>query len=183
MSLRNNEVPHKVFYDDVNGRLVDDMGAIFATLDVSGSTVTLPTASIINAKVAAPKLGIQQQTVGVAAFTDGGATSGTLVTGITIPAGAVYLYSLITGITGFAGDTTATIKIGDGSTADRYNTGTPSVFSTAAQGVAAGVVSGTAWHTAAATITITITSSTDFTLVKTNAAGALTLTSYYYQAI
>ena len=174
--------------------MVDDRGAVLTTLDLSGiTTVTLPASAIgttqiaasgvTNVKIGVPKLGCQQQTVTVGQFTDGGATSGTFATGIVIPAGAVYAYSLITGITGFAGDTTATLKIGDGTTADRYNTGTPSVFTTAAQGVSVGVASGTLWHTAAATITLTITSSTDFTLVASNAAGVLTLTSFYWQAI
>jgi hypothetical protein len=69
---------------------------------------------------------------------------------------------LILGVTG--GDT------------DRYMTGTPSVFTTAAQGVDLGVPSGTAWHTAAAVPTALITSAADFTNVV---AGALTLKLFY----
>ena len=92
-----------------------------------------------------------QQSVAIADFTDGGSTTGTLALTASIPAGALYVSSLITAIIGFAGDTTATIQIGDGSDVDRYTTGTPTVFTTAAAGVDLGVPSGTKWHTAATT--------------------------------
>jgi hypothetical protein len=76
-----------------------------------------------------------QQVCPVTAFTDGGSTSGTLVLSHTIPAGAVYAQTLVTGLVGFAGDVSATATLGDGSDTDRYNTGTPNFFTTAAAGV------------------------------------------------
>lgn len=106
-----------------------------------------------------------QQTVARANFTDGGGTSGTLALSCTIPAGAVYNQSLLTTLVGFAGDTSATIVVGDGSDVDRYSTGTPSVFTTAAAGADLGVPSGTKFHSADRTPTITITSNADFTNV------------------
>lgn len=119
-----------------------------------------------------------KQTVTRAEFTDGGATSGTFVLSATIPAGAIMLKSAVTAITGFTGDTSATLQIGDGSTAARYSTGTPSVFTTAAQGVDMGAVSGTAWHTAAVTtVTLTVTTAADFTSCT---AGQLDVTLFYY---
>jgi len=123
------------------------------------------------------KLVSKQVVVTYDQFTDGGGTSGTLDCGINIPAGADFLKTCVTAITGFTGDSSATIKVGDGSTADRYNTGTPSVFTTAAAGVDMGVPSGTKWHTAATNVTITITSGTDWGQVT---AGKLTLTVWYY---
>ena len=111
-------------------------------------------------------------------FTDGGATVGTLDLDLVIPAGAIVMYSTITAVTGFAGDTIATLQIGDGTTVDRYNTGTPSVFATATT-VDAGAVSGTAYHSGAKTVKLTITSSTDFTAVKTNGLGVMTIGIYY----
>jgi hypothetical protein len=122
-----------------------------------------------------------QQTCAVGSFTDGGSTSGTLVLGLTIPAGALYVQTLSSALVGFAGDTTATATLGDGSDVDRYNTGTPSFFTTAAAGVAMGAPSGTAFHAAAiSTVTLTVTSSSDFTLVKTNGAGSVVITMLYW---
>jgi hypothetical protein len=122
-----------------------------------------------------------RQVCPVTAFTDGGSTSGTLVLGVTIPAGAVYARTLLSGLVGFTGDVSATATLGDGSDVDRYNTGTPNVFVTAAQGVDAGVPSGTLFHNAAiATVTLTVTSNSDFTLVKTAALGSVNVTMFYY---
>ena len=118
-----------------------------------------------------------QETVTRAQFTDGGSTAGTLDLGISIPAGAIFARAAVTALTGFTGDTSAALTIGDGSDVDRYNTGTPSVFTTAAPGADLGAPSGTLWHTAAATPKLTITSNSDFTLVT---AGQLTVTLFYY---
>lgn len=111
------------------------------------------------------------QSITRAEFTDGGSTAGTLDLSVTIPAGAVFLQSLITDIVGFTGDTSATIIIGvTGGDTDRYSTGTPSVFTTAAAGVDLGVPSGTKWHTAAAVPTVLVTSNADFTNVTAGSA-------------
>ncbi len=116
-----------------------------------------------------------QQRVLFSQFTDGLGTSGTLAITETIPIGAFVTQVILQNVTGFTGDTTATIRVGDGTTVDRYMTGTPSVFTTA-NAIDLGVPSGTKIHTAAATITLTVTSGSDFTLV---AAGAATLRLYY----
>jgi len=117
------------------------------------------------------------QTVLFSEFTDGGGASGTFVlTAGSIPAGATVLYSAVTAITGFTGDTSAVIVIGDGTDADRYNTGTPSVFTTAANGIAVGAPSGVVYHAAAKSVTLTVTSATDFGSV---AAGSVTVSLYY----
>jgi len=121
-----------------------------------------------------------QQTISYSEFTDGGSTLGTLALGCTIPAGAVFDRCLVTGITGFTGDTSAVITVGDvDGDVDRYNTGTPSVFTTATAGCDLGAPSGTLWHTAAVVPDVHITSASDFTLVT---AGALTITLFWYQA-
>lgn len=114
------------------------------------------------------------QSITFSEFVDGGSTSGSLALGVTIPAGAVYLQTLVTDIVGFTGDTTATIQVGDtGGDVDRYSTGTPSVFTTAAAGVDMGVPSGTKWHTAAVVPDVLITSGSDWGLVT---AGSLVIT-------
>lgn len=122
-----------------------------------------------------------KQVCPVSAFTDGGSTSGTLVLGITIPAGAVYLQTLSSALVGFTGDVSATATLGDGSDVDRYNTGTPNFFTTAAAGVAMGVPSGTIFHaTAISTVTLTVTSNSDFTLVKTAGLGSVAIEMLWY---
>ena len=103
------------------------------------------------------------QTVAYSAFTDGGGASGTFtLTEGSIPAGATVLFSAVTAITGFTGDTSAVITIGDGTDADRYNTGTPSVFTTAANGISVGAPSGVQYHAAAKNVVLTVTSATNF---------------------
>ena len=117
------------------------------------------------------------ETVAYSDFTDGGSTAGTYaITVGTIPAGATFLFAAVTAVTGFAGDTSAVLTIGDGTDADRYNTGTPSVFATAANGVAMGSPSGVLYHDAAKTVTLTVTSGSDFTSVS---AGSLTIELFY----
>lgn len=126
-------------------------------------------------------VGFLKETVAVASFTDGGSTAGTYQMVGAVPAGAIILGSKIGPVTGFAGDTTATLKIGDGSDDDRYMTGTPSVFTTQAVGVDCGVPSGTKLVTTANRPTLTVTSSSDFTAVKSNGAGVVTVTIYFLQ--
>ena len=117
------------------------------------------------------------QTVAYSAFTDGGGASGTFtLTEGSIPAGATVLFSAVTAITGFTGDTSAVITIGDGTDADRYNTGTPSVFTTAANGISVGAPSGVQYHAAAKNVVLTVTSATDFGAVS---AGSVTVSIYY----
>lgn len=116
-----------------------------------------------------------EKTLAYTDFTDGGSTTGTYVLAETIPAGAWVMQALLDNVTGFTGDTSATIQIGDGTTVARYSTGTPSVFTTAVA-IDPGVPSGTKVHTVLKSITITITSATDFTAVV---AGGLTLKLFY----
>lgn len=116
------------------------------------------------------------QRVTRANFTDGGSTSGTLTLDGTIPAGAYVLRCVLTDVTGFTGDTSAALIIGDGSDTDRYVTAsTVSVFTTAVA-LDGGAPSGTAVHVLAKTPVLTITSTADFTNV---AAGAMTVKIFY----
>lgn len=132
---------------------------------------------VANSVLAPPKIETYQETVAFGAFTDGGAAAGTFDLSVSIPAGAVFLRALVHGLTGFAGDTSATLTIGDGTDVDRYSTGTPSVFTTAAEGADMGAPSGTQFHAAAKTPKLTITSGSDWGLVT---AGALTVTLFWY---
>jgi len=110
-------------------------------------------------------------------FTDNEDTTGTFEFSTDIPIGATFIGAAITAVVGFAGDTTAVITIGDGTDVDRYNAGTPNVFATAANGVAAGVPSGVLYHAAAKTPTLIVTVATDFTAVS---AGSVTIELFYW---
>lgn len=127
--------------------------------------------------------GVLTERISVADFTDGGSTAGTLVLTADLPAGAFILGSSVMDVTGFAGDTTAVLTIGDGSDADRYNTSTFNVFSTAtipASVTTQNAPSGNRGSTAATTtVTITVTTSADFTTCKSNGAGRATIKIYY----
>jgi hypothetical protein len=116
------------------------------------------------------------QRFSISDFTDGGSTVGTLVLDQGVPVGAFAVRCFLQNVTGFTGNVSATMQVGDGVDADRYTTGTPSVFTTATA-IDLGACSGTAIHTAAVGITVTITSNSDFTLVV---AGAATLKLVYY---
>jgi hypothetical protein len=120
------------------------------------------------------------QTVDYDDFTDGGAAVGTLQMDDSIPAGAIFLYSKVAVPAGFVGDTSAVLIIGDGSDTDRYNTGTPSVFATAATGVEMGAPSGNQFHTAAVQPTLTVTTDSDFSSVS---GGTLVVTLYYIPTV
>lgn len=119
--------------------------------------------------------GVIRQTVLYSQFTDGGSTVGTKTLTEQIPVGAWVRQTLLHNVTGFTGNTSAVLTVGDGTDVDRYNTGTPSVFTTAAA-IDMGVPSGTKIHVTAATVTLTVTSATDFTSVS---AGALTISIFY----
>lgn len=92
-------------------------------------------------------------------FTDGGGASGTLDLDEQIPFGALVLSARIRVLEASTG-TNPTLTIGDGSDADRYNTGTPDVSS--AGEVDPGVVSGQATHGSDTTVTLTLAEDTDF---------------------
>lgn len=139
--------------------------------------------AITNSEMSVPKVVVYQETIAVTSFTDGGAAAGTLNLATTIPAGSVFLQSAIHGLTGFAGDTSAVITIGDGTDVDRYNTGTPNVFTTAAAGVALGAPSGTAFHSADKTPVVTVTTGADFTACKSDGTGAVTVTLVYIRPV
>jgi len=117
----------------------------------------------------------------VADFSDGGAALGTLDLACSVPAGALFVSSMITNVVGFAGDTSATIEFGDGTDANRYSTGTPDVFATLAAGVDMGVPSGTKFHSAAKTPKLTITGATDFTAIISNGNGAARVALSWYE--
>lgn len=154
------------------------IGSIYQRLDRTNNLITATYTKLKASALDNDWVGGLQcltETVAYSAFTDGGSTSGTYALKTQIPEGAWALQTVLEDLTGFTGDTSATIIVGDGTDTDRYSTGTPSVFTTATA-VDLGVPSGTKIHTAAKTVTITITSNSDWGLVV---AGSLTIRLYY----
>jgi hypothetical protein len=123
--------------------------------------------------------GVVAQRVTVADFTDGGTTTGTLTLDGSIPIGALVTRVVVSDVTGFAGDTTAVLMVGDGTDDDRYNaSGDIDVFTTVAA-LDGGIPQGTQVHTTAKTPVLTITSTSDFAAVVTNGSGAMTVKIFY----
>jgi hypothetical protein len=127
-----------------------------------------------------PRWGTLTLAVAAEDLVDGGGATGTATSSDTIPAGALIFATAVTQVTGFAGDVSAIIKIGDGTDDDRFNTGTPSVFATAANGVEVGRPSGDVRVRTAVHVVATITSSTDIGLVISNGGGGLFVEVAYF---
>lgn len=161
---------------DINSLLTaaQEVDTLFPVLQ-GGATRYLP-GSLIVPKI--PRIEVLTETHLASLFTDGGGTSGTKVMSGSIPVGAILLGSKVLVPAGFAGDTTAVLIIGDGSDTDRYMTGTPSIFATAANGIETGVPSGSKLITTANSPTLTVTSSTDFALVMAG-GGRITVSIFY----
>lgn len=119
--------------------------------------------------------GVIQQRFSYSDFTDGGGDTGTLVLDEGIPVGAFVDRVILENVTGFTGDTSAVMTVGDGTDADRYNATTIDVFTTAAV-LDGGAPSGVQAHLVAKSVTVTVTSAANFTAVT---AGAATLKLFY----
>lgn len=105
------------------------------------------------------------ETVLASDLVDGLAEFGTLELDLELPLGARFLFAQITEVVGFAGDVSATVKLGDGVDDDRYMTGAPSVFATDAAGVELGDPSGARRIKVANSPVVTIESDADITPV------------------
>ena len=157
-----------------------DNGKLYSNQGTAAVPVWNSVSDVSNSELSVPKVGMVQATIGVADFTDNLDTTGTFEFTDLLPAGAVVTQAMISAVTGFAGDTSAVVTIGDGTDVDRYNTGTPDVFSDA-EHVSAGAVSGVAYDLSAKTPTVTVTTATDFGLAVTDGSGEMTVTLFYYE--
>lgn len=95
-------------------------------------------------------------------FATAGGASGTATLATLIPAGAHYVQTIINKATGFAGNVSAGLFIGDGSDNDRYSQGTINVFADAPTGLNAGTPSGNRYHSNPGTPTFIVTTSNNF---------------------
>ncbi len=117
-------------------------------------------------------------------FTDGGGADGTLVLNKKIPAGSFVFGSKVKVTTGFSGDTTAVMNIGDGSDDDLFSVTTHNVLSAAdnlvegADAVSGGTaVAGIVPLASETTITLTVTGGSDFGLIT---AGKMFVEVLYF---
>lgn len=152
---------------------------VLERMEFSALRTALADLPIAATQITAPNIAKISQTVLASAFTDGGGASGTKTMTTQIPAGAIFQYARALVNVAFSGDTSAVLTIGDGSDVDRYNTDTPSVFTTGQKDV--GAPSGARDHVSAATVTLTVTGGSDFGAV--NPAGSLTVDLYYLATI
>lgn len=152
---------------------ISDMGDVTVTTPADGDILVYATDEFVNV---APTLVKIQETVAFDAFTDNLDATGEVVLTATLPAGAIVYRAVLKDVTGFTGDTSAVLTVGDGTDVDRYGSATPvNVFVTAAV-LDCGVPSGLVVQLEEESIVLTVTSATDFTGVV---AGALTISLYY----
>lgn len=104
-------------------------------------------------------------------FTDNEDATGTYTCQFALPVGFFIERCWLTDVTGFTGDTTCTITVGDGTDEDRLHTGTPSIFASASY-VDLGVPSGTQLVSTAFKPVLIATEDSDWGDV---AAGELTI--------
>ena len=149
-------------------RVADETGTALLEVDAAAGTVAL-SGGLRLAKVS------ETFDYDSSSVVDSG-TTGTYTFTSEIPAGAIVLATKIVVGAGFAGDTSAVVTVGDGTDVDRYMTGTPDVFTTAASGVECGVPSGDKLVTTANAPVVIVTTAADYTSVS---AGSMTVTVYY----
>jgi len=131
-------------------------------------------------------LGIRKiaQWVSYGDFTDGGGTDGTLALTDTIPAGSFIFGTKVKVVTGFTGDTTCVMDIGDGSDADLFSYTTHNIY-TAADNLVEGCDSSSGGSTGTGivpvtsetTVTLTTTSGSDWGAVT---AGRMLVEVFYF---
>jgi hypothetical protein len=109
-------------------------------------------------------------------FTDGESTAGSIATGIAIQAGAIVLGYALEVSEAFAGDTTGTAELGDGTDADRFNglPDNPSVYAEAT--VQSMFPAAGGYVPTAADLTLTITGTADWGNVS---AGKVNVKVFY----
>lgn len=116
-------------------------------------------------------------------FTDGTGTSGTLVLTNKIPAGSFVLGSKVTVTTGFTGDTSCVLDIGDGSDADLFSYTTHNIYTAATNLVESCDAAADAKYrgivpiASDTSITLTATSGSDWGLVT---AGKILVEVFYF---
>lgn len=126
-----------------------------------------------------------KETISYSDFTDGGSTAGTYSMTTTIPAGSWVIGTKVDVNTGFTGDTSCVLDIGDGTDADAFTYTTHNIYTAttnlmeAADGVGGGATGHGLYNaTSAVTVTLTATSATDWGLVT---AGEIEVAVYYLE--
>jgi len=126
-------------------------------------------------------IGVIEQTVTYASFTDGGSTAGTLSLTPTLPLGAIPIAWRAVVSAGFTGDTSATLLVGVSGDTDKFSASDgQNIFAAGTYGDSAlGEAVGCDAINAAQTVLLTLTSASDFTSVVTAANGSMVIKIYY----
>ena len=131
------------------------------------------------AAMAAVGLGLIEQTIGYAEFTDNTDTTGYKDLAEQLPPGALPIGWRCRVITGFSGDTTAVVQVGVSGDLDQYSADvTQSVLTsgTLVGALAIAADSGDDMNTGV-TIRVTVTGGADFTSIN---AGSMTVSVWYF---
>jgi hypothetical protein len=127
---------------------------------------------------------VLRASVRVADFTDNLNTTGYIDITPNLPIGSIPLGWKATVTGAFTGDVSAVIQVGIAGTLAKYSANTAqSIFTTGVVGSMAVALDSATGLSTEKTVRVTVTSSTDFTLVKTANAGALMLELYYIKTI
>lgn len=177
-----------------NAAMADIIGAALTEGDIANSTILSAdikdgelvdadvnaSAAIANTKLAVPAVRSATQSINVSEFTDDLGTSGHLDLTTQIPAGSVVLGWKMISSAGWTGDTNANVTLGTAGTATAYSANTGGdIFG--ATTVLSAPAAATANVDAVTTVRMTVTGATDFTAIKTAAAGAGNVTYYWLQ--
>lgn len=164
------------FYDQdgvVRSVAADVLKYSFGSLVSNGVFAADATAAAV-----APVKKITSQSLPVTGFTDNTDTTGFIDITTQLPAGAIVVGWKAVVSAGFAGDTSAVIKIGKAGALAIFSADTAqSVFAAGTVGSAG--VAATDFCAAATTARVTVTTAADFTSCKTNATGVMVVTIYY----
>ena len=116
-----------------------------------------------------------QETFAYSDMADGGGAAGTYTMNNQIPVGAYVLQTAVVNVTGFAGDTSASLDVGDGSDVDAYTQTAINVFADVAAAHGGSIATASLITTTAVSPVVTITSGSDWGSVT---AGQVTVRIY-----
>ena len=136
-------------------------------------------AAVASTQLAFPCIRTLSQVIAVAEFSDVTTDAvGTLDLSTQIPAESIVIGWKFVGTGAFAGDTTATMQVGDSSNADAFSSVTNGSVFTAVT-IGAECKTGVAFALTATTVRVTVTGGADFTSIVSDGNGAGTITLYY----
>ena len=162
-----------------SGQILIGDGTDLASVAVSGDATLADDGTLT---LAVPKVSVISKVCAIADFTDNLDTTGYIDFTSQLPAGAIVIGWKAIVSAGFAGDTSAVIKIGVDGTLGKFSASVAqSVF--AAGTVGSGAPMDTCFNAVASTPRITVTGNADFTSIVTEGNGAMNVYLYYIATV